>query len=105
MRYLIVSSVLLLVACDSGKSTPAPLTPPAPAVVSAAPASIGTARMKDDGTIVMQLRAQTGGAVGDAQVTYAPTSPQYQDVLKHLGGLRPGEEKPVPPWPDDATRR
>ncbi len=62
--------------------------------------SIGSARMLPDGTIVMKLRASgPGGAIGDAQVTYPKTHPNYQEVLKHLGGMKPGEEKQVPPWP------
>ncbi len=39
--------------------------------------------------------------VGDALLTYAPDHPQYQKILTHVGGLRPGESKPVPPWPED----
>jgi hypothetical protein len=57
--------------------------------------------MKPDGTIVLQLRAtDDSGAVGDGLITYPPGDPRYAEVLKHLGGLKPGEEKPVPPWPD-----
>ena len=57
--------------------------------------------MKPDGTIVLQLRATDPASVvmGDAQFEYPPGHPQYMDVLKHIGGLKPGEEKPVPPWP------
>ena len=64
-------------------------------------ASIGSARMKPDGTIVLQLRATdpASGAMGDAQFEYPPGHPQYQEVLKHIGGLKPGEDKLVPPWP------
>jgi hypothetical protein len=63
--------------------------------------SIGMAAMNADGAIVLQLRA-TGpeGELGDAQLVYTPTHPQYQEVLKHLGGLRPGERKLVSPWPE-----
>jgi hypothetical protein len=59
--------------------------------------------MLPDGAIVMDLRGP-GGA--EARLTYAPTSPEYKATLEHIGGLRPGEEKPVPPWPDpwDAAR-
>ncbi len=63
--------------------------------------SIGTAKMLGDGTIVMNLRAQgPGGVVGDAQVRYPKTHPNYAEVLAHLGGMNPGEEKSVPPWPE-----
>jgi len=64
-------------------------------------ASIGSATMQTDGTIVLQLRATDGtGMRGDGRLTYPPGHPQYQKILAHLGGLLPGEEKPVPPWPE-----
>ncbi len=57
--------------------------------------------MAADGTISLQLRAEgPGGAVGDALLVYPPSHPQYREILAHLGGLSPGESKPVPPWPD-----
>lgn len=67
---------------------------------TAAPnAPIGTATMKADGTIILMLRAEGPGAIGDAMITYPPSHKDYKDVLQHLGGLKPGESKPVPPWP------
>jgi hypothetical protein len=64
--------------------------------------SIGQATMKEDGTIILRLRAETDdGALGEALFTYSPTDEDYNSILKHLGGLEPGESKPVPPWPDD----
>lgn len=62
-------------------------------------ASIGVATMEMDGTIVLQLRAKDG-VRGHARLVYPPTRPEYMDILKHLNGLKPGEQKPVPPWPD-----
>lgn len=63
------------------------------------PQTIGSATMTDDGTIVLTLRA-TGRGIGDAQIKYPPGSPHYAEVLRHIGGLKPGESKLVPPWPD-----
>jgi hypothetical protein len=64
------------------------------------PKSIGEATMEKDGTIVLQLRAEgPGRMIGDAQFRYPRSHPDYAEVLKHLGGLKPGERKPVPPWP------
>ncbi len=63
--------------------------------------SIGMARMLPDGTIVLDLRAETGGATGDAQFRYPKEHPQYREILEHVGGLEPGQEKPVPPWPEN----
>ncbi|MBZ5516641.1 MAG: WG repeat-containing protein [Acidobacteriia bacterium] len=64
--------------------------------------SIGSASMEADGTIVLRLRAEgPGGMVGDGLLRYPPDHPRYQEVLRHLGGLRKGETKPVPPWPEE----
>jgi hypothetical protein len=61
--------------------------------------SIGVATMADDGTLHLLLRAEDpGGAVGDATFKYAPGDDHYQEMVDHLGGIRPGEQKPVPPW-------
>jgi hypothetical protein len=82
-------------------------TAPAPSDMSsdggarARRASIGVATMKDDGTIVLDLVAVNGaGVMGDARLVYPPGHSRYREVLEHVSGLRPGEHKPVPPWPD-----
>lgn len=63
--------------------------------------SIGSATMTKDGTIILDLRAEgAGGMAGDARLVYPRGHKQYDEILKHLGGLRPGETKPVPPWPE-----
>jgi len=64
--------------------------------------TIGVARMRPDGTIELHLRATAGpgGPVGHGLLEYPPGHPRYQEVLRHLGGLKPGEVKNVPPWPD-----
>jgi hypothetical protein len=64
-----------------------------------ASAPIGTARMEPDGTIVLDLVARGGGAMGHGRLTYPPGHPDHAMILRHLGGLRPGEVKPVPPFP------
>ena len=63
------------------------------------PASIGVATMTPDGTITLRLRAEgEGGRIGEGNITYRRGNPQYEEVLHHIGGLKPGETKPVPPW-------
>ena len=65
------------------------------------PDSIGQANMLPDRTIVLTLRAEgPGGIVGHGQLRYPTSHPRYREVLDHLGGLEPGQTKPVPPWPD-----
>lgn len=64
------------------------------------PDSIGGAKMLPDGTITLWLRATNGAAVGDAFFEYKPGDPDYEKIRAHLGGIKPGEDKPVPPWTD-----
>ncbi len=112
MRWLVILS--MVGACratqPATQTQPAPAAKPAAAAVNrpvpgaaeqqAAP-SIGTATMRADRAIVLRLRAESGtGAIGDAQTIYLPGDPQYDEILRHVGGLQVGEEKPVPPWPD-----
>ncbi len=65
------------------------------------PKTIGMATMSADRTIVLQLRAEDPKthAIGDARLVYPPSHAQYAEILKHLGGLTPGQSKPVRPWP------
>jgi hypothetical protein len=64
---------------------------------------IGMASMKADGTIVLDLRAESPeGDHGLALFEYPPSHPEYGEILDHLGGLQPGESKLVPPWEEDA---
>src|SRR4051812_17755542 len=68
------------------KTSTAAVVQPRPehAMIGAEPMakSIGTAKMKPDGTIVLMLRAEDGkGAVGDALFEYPPAHPSYKSVL------------------------
>jgi hypothetical protein len=62
---------------------------------------IGVATMLSDGTIrmLLSIRDRDRGIVGDAVVEYKLGEPDYDVVLKHLGELKPGEWKPVLPFP------
>ncbi len=61
---------------------------------------IGSAKMLSDKTVILTLRAETGGAIGDAQFSYKPSDPKYAEIIKHVGGLKPGTEKIVLPFPE-----
>lgn len=64
--------------------------------------SIGVAKMQEDRTIVLRLRAESeDGATGEGYFTYASGDKDYESVLRHVGGLVPGQSKPVPPWSDE----
>jgi hypothetical protein len=70
-----------------------------PALAQASSEAIGTAWMKADGTVVLDLIARQGAGVGHGCLTYPPGHPERPAIPRHLGGLRPGEVKPVPPFP------
>jgi hypothetical protein len=64
--------------------------------------TIGVATMQEDRTIALRLRAESDdGATGEGYFTYAPGDPDYDAVRQHVGGLEPGQSKPVPPWADE----
>jgi hypothetical protein len=60
--------------------------------------SVGRAKMSADGTITLQLRSLWPNPIAETQLVYAPDDPQYDEIKHHLGGLEPGESKPVPPF-------
>ena len=96
MRSSTLSILMLLVAAGVGCSK----KPTPRAANEAPPSSIGTATMSADGTITLRLRTGQRGVVGEGTISYKKGDKDYNDVLKHLGGLKPGETKPAPPWPD-----
>lgn len=55
--------------------------------------TIGTAVMGDDGTITLNIRLPSGAMT---VLAYKEDDPQYRRIYSHLGGIRPGEHKPVP---------
>ena len=63
------------------------------------PASIGVATMALDGTITLRLRAEgPGGMTGEGNLAYKRGNPKCEEVLHHIGGLKPGETKPALAW-------
>ena len=68
------------------------------------PEIIGAATMQSDGTIVLQLRARTGPAIGDGLLRYPVSHQQYLYVCRHLGGIRIGEQKHVRVFPSGTTK-
>jgi hypothetical protein len=43
--------------------------------------------------------APAGGEEGSVKIPRDDT--RYDLTLSHLGGLEPGQRKPLPPWPDE----
>ncbi len=61
--------------------------------------SVGVAVCKPDGTIEMMLRAKgPKGEIGEAMKVYKPADPKYAGIVAHLGGIKPGQSKPIPPF-------
>ena len=58
----------------------------------------GTATMLDDGTLSLHLRLNSDGKPIDDTLTYKTSDRAYDDILRHLGGLRPGDTKQFRPW-------
>jgi len=56
---------------------------------------IGSARMEQDGTIVLRVRMIEASSVGDAETRYVPGTSDYERVRKHLPFLTPGRSIPV----------
>jgi hypothetical protein len=69
-----------------------------PPVTCATVESIGVAEMSADGTITLHLKSLWPDPHEDSDLAYAPDDPQYDDIKKHLGGIEPGQSKPIPPF-------
>ena len=55
--------------------------------------------MAEDGTIILDLRAVgPKGEIGIGRLTYPPSHKDYKMILDHIGGIKPNENKPVPPF-------
>lgn len=91
-----------LTACSSGEKLMPSSTPPSQPSPDSQADYIGTATMEHDRNIVLRLRAPLDGGAnfGEGYFRYEPGTQEYEDVLRHLGGLKPGQSKPVPPWPE-----
>jgi hypothetical protein len=61
---------------------------------------VGTAAMLDDRTLLLHLRLTSDGKPVDDTLTYKASDRAYDNILRHVGGLRPGEIKPFRPWKD-----
>jgi len=62
--------------------------------------SMGEARLEADGSITLNLRSDAYGLPVHGRFNYKPNEKDYADVMEHVHGLKPGEVKQVPPWPD-----
>jgi hypothetical protein len=90
-------ALLLLVA---GQACLADEIRPSPSDARPSMPYAGTATMQDDGSLTLHLRRTRDGKEIDDSLTYKTTDRGYDDVLRHLGGLSPGDTKDFRPWKD-----
>ncbi len=94
---MIRSAVALILLC-TGVACPAQQTRSSDARPSMP--YIGTAAMDDDGTISLHLRLTADGKAISDTLVYKVGDRAYDNVLRHLGTLRPGETREFRPWKD-----
>jgi hypothetical protein len=69
-----------------------------PPVTCSTVESIGTAEMAADGTIMLHLQSLWPDPKENTDLPFAPDDPQYNEIKQHLGGIEPGQSKPIPPF-------
>jgi hypothetical protein len=84
----------LLAATPAAVVTAAESDPPIPCE---AIERVGTATMSADGVITLRLHALWPQPYSESEHAYAPGDPHYGFIKRHLGGIAPGQAKPVPP--------
>ena len=67
--------------------------------ITARPATVGTVTMAADGSLDLALRSLPPGPIAEALVHYATSDPHHRATLDHVGGLKRGETKLLPPFP------
>jgi hypothetical protein len=61
---------------------------------------IGEATMAADRSVTLNLASrECDGTIAHGHFVYRPGDATYDEVVRHIGGLEPGQSKPVPPWP------
>ena len=92
------AAAALLVAAGFVQPAAAQFKRDLPPVTCATVESIGIADMAADGTITLHLKSLWPDPREDSDLTYAPDDPQYNEIKQHLGGIAPGQSKPIPPF-------
>ncbi len=60
----------------------------------------GTAVMQDDGSLTLHLRLTRDGKAVSDTIVYKVSDRAYDNVLRHLGGMSPGDTRQFGPWKD-----
>ncbi len=65
------------------------------------PQDVGVAQMQSDGTLHLHLRTVAkDGTIGEAMMIVPPKDPKYAGMVAHLSGIKPGQAKAIPPFPE-----
>jgi hypothetical protein len=91
--------LVIIMLCIAGASAAQDIKPSTQDARASMP-YLGTAAMSDDGTLSLHLRSTSDGKPAGDTLTYKVTDRAYDNVLRHLGGLNPGETKEFRPWKD-----
>ena len=70
-----------------------------------ASSSVGVATMLQNGTILVGVRGPDPDSALQGVLKIEPGDSPYQQIIEHVGGLKPGETKPIPPWPDPPLKK
>jgi hypothetical protein len=60
----------------------------------------GPAVMQYDGTLTLRLRVTSDGKAVSDTIIYKVGDRAYDNVLRHLGGMSPGDTRQFTPWKD-----
>ena len=99
IRFLFIAALVMLGSASRAQGLK---TPDKPSPNEARPSMpfTGTAQMQNDGSLTLHLRLTSDGKEIEDTILYKTTDRGYDSVLRHLGGVRPGESKPFRPWRD-----
>ena len=56
---------------------------------STQPTHIGTGYLGIDGTLILRLKREEEGCRFNDELSYAPSSPHYQSIRRHIGPVKP----------------
>jgi len=98
-------AVLIALCAFIGERTAIDLTLAANAAEASNIQYIGTATMREDESIELRLYSTSNGTDAHFYQILHKGDALYDEVIAHVGGLKPGESKLVPPWPDDSGAR
>jgi hypothetical protein len=91
--------LVIIMLCIAGASAAQDVKPSAQDARASMP-YLGTAAMSDDGTLSLHLRLTSDGKPVEDTLIYKVTDRAYDNVVRHLGGINPGETKQFRPWKD-----